>query len=218
MIMKIRFNLMFGILALLLIAGVYADTTTVIQTLGTFKQGDCITLRQVCSTCSQNTIISISNPNSTTVLGTTAMVPNGNEYVYVFCNSTDLGRYIVNGYGDPGGTPQTWAYDYYITTTGNNFPYAIPLFLGLAAFILLIMGFWIKNNYVAFISGALFVVLGLYLMIYGLSIISDMYTNALAWVTLGIGLLLILASAFSAINDTNINLFGIGRGDDDDDF
>ena len=81
--MKIRFNLMFGILALLLIAGVYADTN-VVQTLGTFKIGECITLRQICSTCSQNTIISISNPNSTTVLGTTAMVPNGNEYIFSY--------------------------------------------------------------------------------------------------------------------------------------
>ena len=188
------------------------------QTLGVFKQGDCVQLMQICSNCSYNNISSVLYPNSTLASGEVAMIKTGTNFAYTFCNTSMLGKYIVNGFGDVEGYVTVWAYDFNITTTGNNAPYTIPLFLGLAAFILLIMGFWIKNNYVTFISGTLFVVLGLYLMIYGLSIISDMYTTALAWVTLGIGLLLLLASSFSAINDSNINLFGIGRGDDDDDF
>ena len=138
--------------------------------------------------------------------------------VITFCNNTMLGNYIVNGIGDPQGVLTIYAYDYSITTTGNDAPYTIPLFIGLAAFILLIISFLIKNNYIAAIAGMFFIVLGIYLMIYGLGIISDFYTQTLAYVSLGVGLLLLLASAYSAINDSNINLFGIGRGDDDDDF
>jgi len=197
-----------------------ADTTTsIVQTLGTFKQGDCVILKQICSTCSQNTIISVSYPNSSQALGTTAMNVAGNEYTYSFCNtSSALGRYIVNGYGDPGGTPQTWAYDFYITTTGNSAPLTIPLIIGLAAFILLIFAFLLHNNYIGFITGILFIVLGLYLFVYGLGIISDFYTNTIALISLGVGLLIFLASAYSAINETNINLFGRGGGEDDDGF
>jgi hypothetical protein len=220
MIMK-KFNLMFGIiLTLALITNVYADTQIgIVQTLGTFKQGDCVQLKQICSSCSQNTIISVNYPNSSVALGTVAMNPSGNNsYVYTFCNTTVLGRYIVNGYGDPSGTVEVWAYDFNITTTGNDMPYSIPLFMGLGAFILLIFAFAMKNNYIGFISGTLFLVLGIYMMIFGLGIISDFYTQTLSYISLGIGLLLILASSYSAINETNINLFGIRRGDDDDDF
>jgi hypothetical protein len=185
-----------------------------IPTLGVFKVNTCVELKQTCANCSFVNVTTIIFPDSSTATINAEMTKSGSDFNYTFCNNTMLGNYIVNGIGDPQGVLTIYAYDYSITTTGNDFPYTIPLFLGIAAFILLIMGFWIKNNYVVFIAGTLFVVLGLYLIIYGLSIISDMYTTALAWVTLGIGLLLILASAFSAINDTNINLFR--RGDDDD--
>jgi hypothetical protein len=188
-----------------------------IPTLGVFKVNTCVELKQTCANCSFVNVTTIIFPDSSTATINDVMTKSGSGFNYTFCNNTMLGNYIVNGIGDPQGVLTIYAYDYSITTTGNNAPYTIPLFLGLAAFILLIMGFWIKNNYVVFIAGTLFVVLGLYLIIYGLSIISDMYTTALAWVTLGIGLLLLLASSYSAINDSNINLFGISRGNDDDD-
>lgn len=167
MMMK-KISLILGVmLTLVLMASVYADTQIgIVQTLGTFKAGDCIQLKQICSSCTNVTITSVSYPNSTIALGTVIMTPSGNEYVYNFCNTSALGRYIVNGAGDPGGQTQVWAYDFFVTTTGNNAPYSIPLFMGLAAFILLIFAFGMRNNYIGFISGALFLVLGIYLMVY----------------------------------------------------
>lgn len=188
-----------------------------IENIGTVKQYDCITLPQTCN-CTYSNITTIMYPNKDFTILNVPMTKHGTYFNYTYCNTSVIGQYIVNGVGDINGQMSPFNYWFEVTTTGNAFPYTIPLFLGLAAFILLIMGFWIKNNYVVFISGTLFIVLGIYLMIFGLSIISDMYTTALAWVTLGIGLLLILASSYSAINDTNINLFGLRRGDDDDDF
>lgn len=187
-----------------------------IPTLGVFKVDTCVELKQTCANCSFVNLTTIIFPDSSTANINAEMTKSGSGFNYTFCNNTMLGKYIVNGIGDPQGVATIYAYDYSITTTGNSYPYTIPLFLGLVAFILLIMGFWIKNNYVVFISGTLFVVLGLYTMIYGLSVISDFYTQALSYIFVGVGLLLILASSFSAINDTNINLFGINKGDDDD--
>lgn len=215
--MKTKFSLLFGIVVLFLIAEIYADVQIgMIQTLGTIKAGDCIALKQICSSCSQNTIISVLYPNLTTALGTEAMTKTGNEYNYTFCDTLTLGRYIVNGYGDPGAVPEVWAYDFYSTTTGNSTPYVIPLFIGLGAFIFLIFSFLMKNNYMGFITGALFIVLGIYLLVYGLGVMSDFYTQTIAYVALGFGLLIFLASSYSAINETGVNLFRSNNEEEDE--
>lgn len=220
MVRKI-YSLIFGVmLFLMLIVPIMADTQIgVVQSLPPVKQGDCVILPQSCTTCTYNKISSVTYPNSTQALGQVTMTQTGNSsYSYSFCNTTVLGRYIVNGFGDPSGSPETWAYDFQVTTTGNNNNYVIPLFLGLGAFILLIFAFALKNNYLGFMTGVLFIILGIYTIIYGLGIMSDLYTNALAYVCLGLGLFIFLASAYSAINETNVNLFKMGRGDEDDDF
>ena len=188
-----------------------------IEDIGTVKQYDCITLPQTCN-CTFVNITTIMFPDKTYTTINQEMTRDGTYFNFTFCNTSMIGMHIVNGVGNNDGSSSPFNYWFEVTTTGNNAPYAIPLFLGLAAFILLILAFVMKNNYIGFITGTLFIVLGLYLMIYGLSVISDFYTQSLAYISLGVGLLLLLASAYSAINDSNINLFGIGRGDDDDDF
>lgn len=209
---------MFGIVFfLMMIVPIMADNQIgVVQSLPPVKQGDCVILPQTCATCTYNKISSVTYPNSSLALGQVTMAQSGNSYSYSFCNTTALGRYIVNGFGDPGGSIETWAYDFNVTTTGQDDGYLLPLFLGLGAFILLIFAFLMKNNYMGFISGTLFLVLGIYTIIYGLGTVSDFYTSSIAYISLGIGLLFILASAYSAINDTNINLFKLGREEEEE--
>lgn len=91
-----------------------------IQTLGTFKQYECITLRQICSNCSYN-YVSVLYPNSSTALSLIIMTKDGNYYSYGMCNkSSILGNYIVQGVGDLDGVNTTWTYDYEITREGKN--------------------------------------------------------------------------------------------------
>jgi hypothetical protein len=188
-----------------------------IETLGTFKQSDCVQLIQTCSNCSYNNISSVLYPNSTQALGQVAMVKTGTNFVYTFCNTSSLGSYIVNGFGDVEGTLTVWAYDFEITTTGNSNNNTIPLFLALGGFIILIFAFALKNNYLGFMSGILFIILGIYVIIYGLGFISDLYTQTVGYVSIGMGLFIFLASAYSAINETGINLLGKSIGGDGDD-
>jgi hypothetical protein len=212
--MKITYSLMFGMLiSLLAISTFLADTQIgVIQSLPPVKQFQCIQLKQVCGTCTYNNITSVSYPNSSIALGEVQMTKTGNEYTYEFCSTVVLGKYIVNGYGNPSGSIETWAYDFNVTTTGQEGNNTIPLFLALGGFIIFITAVLIRNEYFGFLSGAIFIVCGIYLMIYGLVTIADLYTRTLSFVSLGFGLLLLLASSYEAITSNKIRLFGVGVG------
>ena len=93
-----------------------------IQTLGTFKQRECINLIQTCENCTYNNISSVLYPNSSVVLSNIVMTKDDTYYNYTFCNTSTLGSYIVNGYGDLDGERTTWNYDFKITPSGNDAP------------------------------------------------------------------------------------------------
>jgi hypothetical protein len=88
--------------------------------LGTFPAGQCVTLRQLCSTCNSSVFISsVVFPNSTTSSAVNiTMAKNGIEYTYDFCNTTMLDNYIVNG-GSEGQPP--FAYRFTITPDGATY-------------------------------------------------------------------------------------------------
>jgi hypothetical protein len=187
-------------------------------TLGVFKLNDCIGLKQTCSNCSSINITSILFPDSTQQSINGQMTKTGSDFNYSFCNNSQLGNYIVNGIGDPDGVSTVFAYNYIVTTTGNDNNNTIPLFLALGGFIIFIIAIASRNLYIGFISGIIFIVLGIYLMIFGLGSISDFYTQTLSYVALGFGLLIFLSAAYEAINDNSIHLWKKGGDDNDDDF
>lgn len=121
------------------------------QTLGTFESGTDITLIQSCDSSSYSNITKISYPNSTLAIDTeTAMIPNGNTYSYVFSNTEPLGRYLVYGHCDEGGTDTIWVYDFETTYTGQKVSLSnsmiIFALMGLAA-IFLTISYFFKAEY-----------------------------------------------------------------------
>jgi hypothetical protein len=217
MIPRKIYSLMFGIIFffLMMIVPIMADNQIgIVQSLPPVKQGECVLLPQSCATCSYNNISSVTYPNSTIALGQVQMIKNGNSYSYNFCNTTALGKYIVNGFGDPSGSVETWAYDFEVTTTGQQNNNTIPIMLAIAGFIIFIIAIISRNLYIGFISGIVFIVLGIYLMIFGLGSISDFYTQTLSYVSLGFGLLIFLSAAYEAITDTGIHLWRKGGEDE----
>ena len=102
-------------MAMLLISCVSATLTS----LGTFKQGDPVTIKQLCSSCSYNNITSIVYPNGTQALNETPMSLIGGEYVYVFNDTSLNGEYRVNGFGDLSGTQTDWDYTFDVTSSGG---------------------------------------------------------------------------------------------------
>lgn len=94
-------------------------TTAEVETLGIFKQNDCVDLLQTCSNCTYSNLSSVIFPNGTTYPISLLMTKHGTEYNYSFCNTSALGTYIANGFSDVDGTNTVWAYDFEITYTGK---------------------------------------------------------------------------------------------------
>ncbi|MAH48481.1 hypothetical protein CMI37_21830 [Candidatus Pacearchaeota archaeon] len=92
------------------------------QDIGTIRRNDCITLPQVCENCTYNNISSVLAPvNRTLLLANVPMTKDDTYYNYSFCNTTELGGYIVNGFGDLDGTKTAWTYNFEVTGTGFEF-------------------------------------------------------------------------------------------------
>ena len=107
--------LSFVLTFVILIASVSA-----IDSLGTFRQYDCISLKQTCANCSAINFTSVILPNSSIGLGNVAATKLGTEYNYTFCRADLQGNYIVNGVGDIDGTNTIFAYNFEVTATGNT--------------------------------------------------------------------------------------------------
>lgn len=170
-------------------------------TLGTFKQNECVNLKTLCANCTSVNITSVTYPNSTNAMGAGEMTRIGSEYNYTFCKTDALGVYIVNNFADLDGKPTVANFNFEITSTGGNTSSSlIVIFLSAAAIIILVFGIWIKNEYIGILAGMLFIVDGIYIMIYGLGNLSDMYTRALAFTALGLGLFVFIAASYDVIN------------------
>ena len=88
------------------------------------KMNDCVRLPQTCPDCTYNNISTILYPNLSIAVEGIGMSKNGTEYNYTFCLTGELGEYIVNGYGDTGGTLTTWNYPFDVTPNGLPIPTA----------------------------------------------------------------------------------------------
>ncbi len=172
-----------------------------IQTTGPFKQGDCVNVIQICSNCTYNNISRILFPNSTIAISNVSMTKDNTYYNYTFCSTPALGNYIVNGEGDLNGVDTVWSYNFKVTTTGKQSNLPIPIFLLIASVTLFITGILLKSPPFGFFAGVLFILIGMYMMIYGFGNVADLYTQAFALVTLGFGFIIAILAGFSWLDE-----------------
>lgn len=171
-----------------------------IENLGTFQQFSCITLKQNAnSNYSLCNITSVLYPNSSMSLGPNGMTKIGTDYNYSnYCKTSVIGTYIVNGFCD-NGQKQTWSYTFYITPTGDNRGFGIFIVLIVIAFLLFATDYFVDTGYLTFLSGTLFLVTGVYAMIYGIAGLSELWTRAIALIMLGVGFIFMLGSAYELV-------------------
>ena len=115
--MRKREGLFLLIICLSLILPIISATET---QMGVYKKGDCISLIQLCGSCTYNNITSIITPNSTSVILDTEMTKRGTEYNYTYCFPNQTGEYLINGFGDLGGETTVWAYTLTLTPNGEE--------------------------------------------------------------------------------------------------
>ena len=109
--------LVFLFLGIFLINLVSAESR---NSIGVFRQGDCVELIQTCADCTYVKISSVSYPNSTKALELVTMTKTGTFYNYTFCDTSNLGIYKVDGYGDELAVDTVFSYTFEITYSGKN--------------------------------------------------------------------------------------------------
>ncbi len=196
---KILLTLIIGIFILSLAAAAVSD-------LGDFKRFECVNLPQTCPDCTYNNITRITTDSkSTIVLGEVVMTRDDTYYNYSFCNTTVLGEYIVNGFGDEGGVKDTWEYKFHITETGKeevsvlNNPVIIILMS--LALVFLFIGIKTGTIWFGFMSAIMFVLGGVYTTIYGFNDITNMYTQGIGIALIGVGITIMFISVYEGFLD-----------------
>ena len=86
-----------------------------------------------------------------------------------------------------------------VTGTGRQGNIGLDTFLILifASIIVFVGSYWLDQDWGVFLSGILFILSGIYAMIYGLGDVSDLYTRGIAIVSIGIGIVFLVASLFN---------------------
>jgi len=180
---------------LTLLLGIFLFSfASALDSQGTFKQGDCMNISQTCASCSYVNISSVSNQNNSNLVSNVEMVSFGNgEWRYEFCDTNFIGRYDVKGQGDLSGTDTSFATYFEITPdgfTGTLGFYILILILSLG---IIILGFAIQDGWVTILGSFGFVLLGLFIILFGIVGLKD------AAYTYGIGIITMMVGAYIGI-------------------
>ncbi len=176
-----------------------------IQSLGTFKLGNDVNLIQTCSNCTFNNITSVLYPNSTQTIGEFEMTKKGTVYNFTLSsgNVTELGNYIVNGFGDLDGVNTVWSYIFIVTQSGAEqinqgegiVLFGIIIILILATMFFLISTIYIENPAFKIFLGSLSVLMLIATMGFGVTIMQQIFgifTNIVSSYTLFFRLFMVL--------------------------
>jgi len=90
-----------------------------------------------------------------------------------------------------------------ITPSGEDRDYGIFIAMILCSFGLLVFASYSKSYYLGFMTGGLFLMTGIYVLIYGIGNLANNYTEAIGFVSLGLGIIFTVASGYSAIDGDN---------------
>lgn len=92
-----------------------------VQSLGLVKQADCISLPQTYWNSTFTNITQIQYPNKSISSVNYPMTSDGNgNYNYTYCNTNDLGQYIVTTCTDVDGVITCVSYDFTVTVNGSS--------------------------------------------------------------------------------------------------
>ena len=179
--------ILISVFILLVLPMVLAD----ISDLGEFKQDSCVNIRQTCASCSYVNITIARPDNNTAMLTNQPMVSDGGaSWNYVTCNTTILGRYDVNGFGDINGVKTGFDVLYFNVTPsgqGGSTNIIFIIILIVILYTVAFIGFFGKNIPISILGGMAMLGLGVYLISQGIIIYRDWFTNYFAYVTIGLG-------------------------------
>jgi len=101
------------------------------SSLGTFQQGECTQLHQICDNCTYVNVTLIAFPNGSSDNTDYAMTKDGGDYNYTFCNTDALGRYVYTTCGDLNGNNICENIEFEITPNGSSLSTSSAIIYGL---------------------------------------------------------------------------------------
>jgi len=179
---------------LLIVIGMFLLTlVSAMSTLGTVKQYDCIDLYQSCPSCTYVNLTAMKYPNTTIDIMDLEMTKAGTEYNYTFCNTDTTGEYFYTVKGDKNGVETSETISFEVTPLGKV---GVLIFLSIFAFAFIGLGIGFKLPPLGFIGAVLLILAGMYVLIYGLYDVANLYTRGIAIALLGLGFIFIISSAY----------------------
>lgn len=159
------------------------------SSLGTFKQGDCIQLHQICNNCTYVNITMVFYPNGTFNNIDYLMEKDGGDYNRTFCETTALGDYLYTTCGDLNGENICENIGFEITPSGSSLNTSSAIAYGLI--LLLMFGVTI-----------FFIILSGITEAPGVKLFFNMISYVTMFLTVGSGYILLQSSGISAMNNT----------------
>lgn len=165
------------------------------ESIGTFKQNQEMQITNYCSVadCTYANITTINSPGGTVNYLNAEMTQTGNDFNYTY-TPLELGVYTFNTCSNPGGTTICESDTFEITSTGTGGSMFFIILITSIAFVFFIASLFVPEEFFVYISGASFLIGGIYLMINGIDVLNDTNTRYLAFIYLGIGLLFTLGA------------------------
>lgn len=172
-----------------------------ITTLPSIQQGTCGQIVQTFYNSTFQNISAVQIPDKTFIFPANPGMQNngGGLFNRTFCNTSQIGDYIVNGYGDKNGVIESWSYDFKVTPSGNSGTDNLVFFIFIITVIYSInlIGFFGRSEIMTMLSGMALMFLGVYMINNGVIIYRDNLTNYLAYLTIGWGFVSTMIAAYS---------------------
>jgi hypothetical protein len=161
-----------------------------------------------CNDTLVNCFLTVRDPDSNYILNSVSMVVEDNgdaTYTIPGANLTQISTaYSGKVYCTNGAVSSTEAFDMEINGTGDDRGNSLFIILAIASLLVIGLAVISENEYIGFMGGALFIMTGIYALIYGIGNLANMYTQAIAYVSIGLGFLFFVAAGYKAA-DGNVS-------------
>lgn len=169
-----------------------------------FRQGTCIDLVQSCDDCTYVNFTSVTYPDGDYEILNAAGEKHATDFNYTFCDTNQVGTYIIRTVGDLGGEQTFSGFNIYINPSGmtfNNIIYEYLFFalIFLTFYAILYFGFKKEDLTIVMLPcfGILF--LAVYIIRFGIANLNNDYTMAFSIINIGISGYLLVRSSISLV-------------------